>query len=550
MFEFQEKPAGVPKQKKKQAAPQLQDPVGMPHAGLPAQMQSGFPYPGIRPKALNRGQVNPLNSGGAVVQMVRKRVFGLGDIKKADLFYDKTDGKYYHDMKIHTGYTANTDLNVRKEDYDRFSEMETKDRSPQTKLLIETEDNHFAEGFEKSEAVGSETASLIRGKANSKVTPGTEKTDPPPAIRLYAEGNMAHADTLAVHMTDRGKYSSFFDITGEPEPAGETKEAAEAPQSPAALIKATEFESRKAVELRYVDDSLIKVKEKYYENGKNAALKVKEAALKVKKEEIEIVSEWGKIDENGQVHVAKSADTKKYPKKFANNQFPDLCLPMDTKNPSNPSNNVKKKISDYIVGYDAVMEKLDLTMEKLESREAHDNLEASYGGKTGDLSAASKPINPSKRQYDLIQATFFWLPDEKTKETVDRLVAFAKNKYHKLKEGGKLRITLSHEKGGSVSDSLEDKSKYTKAAIEVKTRLDSLKQSHIGGESKLFEVLLKDKDKLYADILKDRGLNDGEANGAHRFDHTQTRNGRKVDGGSISSILSDHIIEAVRKPLA
>lgn len=156
--------------------------------------------------------------------------------------------------------------------------------------------------------------------------------------------------------------------------------------------------------------------------------------------------------------------------------------------------------------------------------------EISFGGNTGDMTHAASE-NP-KRRYDLIQATFFWLPKETNKTNFDALKDFMLNQKNKLKENGKIRVTLTDRNNINLQDMNDDqknaqKNCYTYVADKLTTD-NTLNQ--------LYNIEKKVLGQTYAAALSNLGLNpDGI------FQHTQTATDKKIDS------QGDLVIEATPK---
>lgn len=165
-----------------------------------------------------------------------------------------------------------------------------------------------------------------------------------------------------------------------------------------------------------------------------------------------------------------------------------------------------------------------------------ENLETSFGSRTGDMSrrveaAADRP----KRLYDIIQATFFWVPDYTNDQNYEILQAFMINQAEKLREGGKIRVILSNRNNNQTKNKNYDQ--YRDVANRLAEDPDLSQIYDI--DKKVFKGRNNRGKKVkqtYADKLSALEMN------AASFSHTRTKGDIPVES------FGDLIITAVRKP--
>lgn len=370
-------------------------------------------------------------SPGPTVQMVRKRVKGQNRVFSAeDIYYDKADGRYYKGM---TKEESRGNVTVSGAEYQEYSRLISapdvlpKTRAAKTTILAKAEQDgatkyvgNIAEREEAAER-GMAASDII---ASADIyTAGEVITEPLKAVRLYAEGNMRHAVSLAKAFQQPGKYSLFAGLDAETtmDDADETM--------PEALIKATEFVDLDGLGRRY-----------------------------------------------GQ-----------------------------------------------------------LERENILPRIEQESLEASFGGNTGDM---TRPVTAAadhpKRLYDIIQATFFWLPRNTNDTNFQHLKTFMKNQFVKLKPDGKIRIVLSDKnttKGGKSYNHYHD--------VAEKLTSDEDLCAIYNINIKKFKKKNRKKRKVrqtYSDKLNALGMNE------EQFVHTRTDGDIQVDS------YGDLLIEAILKP--
>lgn len=287
-----------------------------------------------------------------VVQMIRKRVKGSeAAFDAADIYYDKSDNRYYNGMT----QEGEDNVTVTQDEYQEFKEISSKGkRTLKTTILAKAykgTDRKFVKDIpvQEGEAVEDQRAEgAVEGQGAGGAGAGAQAADitvrtqvfseghavaiEPKAVRLYAEGDMRHAASLARAFEEPGKYNQFINMNTRINPEDDDH------LTPEVLIKATEYDPLKKLDRRYGAGS-------------------KEVAL------------------------------------------------------------------------------TRVTAQK--------GLEASFGDTTGDM---TREVGETPgRKYDIIQATFFWKPDETSDENFTKLRDFMKNQRTKLKAGGKIRIILANK---------------------------------------------------------------------------------------------------------
>ncbi len=380
-----------------------------------------------------------------VVQMIRKRVKGReGDFEDTDIYYDKTDGRYYTRV-MQESYG---EITVPREEYQEYKQLVPDDpgsqnihppkRMAKNTILAKAKQgetikyvtniakrNEAADQETVPKEVTEETEAADITTSADIFSEGTAMTTPLKTVRLYAEGNMKHAASLARAFGESGKYGLFEDLDAE------TTLADALAGTPEVLIKATEFDT---------------------------------------------------LDELGRRYGEQ----------------------------------IKTEIRARLTPLE--------------------NLEASFGGRTGDMSrrveaAAYRP----KRLYDIIQATFFWVPKTANKINFENLKNFMKNQVIKLKPGGKIRIVLANKNTGAEND--EAQNSYRWVAKQLVSDSDLRVSYNIS--IKIFKTRSKQGKNIkqtYADKLSALEMN------AASFSHTRTKGDIPVES------FGDLIITAVRKP--
>lgn len=144
------------------------------------------------------------------------------------------------------------------------------------------------------------------------------------------------------------------------------------------------------------------------------------------------------------------------------------------------------------------------------------NLTISFGKETGKMdreSGKDKKDRPN-RQYDLIQATFLWIPGKPSKDSFTILRNFYINRYEDLKDTGRIRAILGTEK---VKGTLAEQNRYSVVAEEL-VKDDEIKKIY---DIKMYKLQDdKQSGKKYSDALTAIGLN---VEGNEGFKHTRTK---------------------------
>lgn len=391
-----------------------------------------------------------------VVQMIRKRVKGREDaFEDTDIYYDKTDGRYY------TGVIQESsgEVTVPREEYQEYKRLVPDDpgsqnihppeRMAKNTILAKAKQGetikyvtNIVEKDEAADLIGATEETAEEETAEEEIesadiaasadifSEGNAMTVPPKTVRLYAEGNMKHAVSLAGAFGQSGKYGLFEDLDAE------TTLADAHAGTPEVLIKATEFDTLDELGRRYEQEE----------------------------QEGEVIS-----------------------------KMMEMITPLE-------------------------------------------NLEASFGGRTGDMSrrveaAADRP----KRLYDIIQATFFWVPDYTNDQNYEILQAFMINQAEKLREGGKIRVILSNRNNNQTKN--KNYNQYRDVANRLAEDPDLSQIYDI--DKKVFKGRNNRGKKVkqtYADKLTALEMNE------EHFSHTRTKGDIPVES------FGDLIITAVRKP--
>lgn len=290
-----------------------------------------------------------------VVQMIRKRVKGAaGTFTEEDIYYDKSDGKYYKGMT----QAGHGDVTIQAGEYEEYKKLvnkdqnipniqnpKNKDRTEKTTILAKTEQGEgkiYAGNIKPVEGhAGEGNAAGTDIAATADIFTVGQEITPLKVVRLYAEGNMKHAASLARAFENPDKYRLF-------EGLGANSAINNADNTtPEVLVKATEYDNLSNLAGRY-------------------------------------------------------------------------------------SGETEGSILNRCTG--------------------PERLEASFGGFTGDMTREHQnkdqnhvPQPPQRRLYDIIQATFFWLPGKTNQENLDQFKNFMSYKMEKLKPGGKIRIILTNK---------------------------------------------------------------------------------------------------------
>jgi len=399
-----------------------------------------------------------LGTAAPVVQMIRKRVKGIADAFAAtDIYYDKRDNRYYNGMTSE-GVGEVTVSQDEKNEFHKLSSNQK--RTSKTTILAEAHkgaDRKFIKDIPEQEEKAGEHQSAEEAREHQRAeeavedqrageavedqrageasaaditvtgdifSEGSVLATEPKTVRLYAEGNMRHAVSLARAFKEPEKYNQFINMDEHMNLAGNNN------LTPEVLIKATEY------------DILEEVQRRYNENRRDNGHRNN--------------SRWDNDHRN----------------------------------------------NDNILG-------------RVQTAEG---LEASFGGSTGDMTrpAGAHP----KRLYDIIQATFFWMPKANNDQNFNKLKSFMINKRAKLKAGGKIRIVLANK--GTNEHQTRNQYRLTANALTEDVDLKTLYTMRI---LELQEPESQEPDKklqTYADRLTQMGMN------TENFQHTRTENSKKV----------------------
>lgn len=482
------------------------------------------------------------------VQCVRKRVYGRTDsVERSDLFYDRSDGKYYYNMR-EIGFRK--DCRIYEDEYRDYLKGRSKDRSSHTVFLAELSDKT---AYIKSpvltapgeQQVYTREAPLYSGVL---VSTGIEDTAPPPIVRLYSEAEMTHASTLAETMTSAARYNAFRKIGyGDLRDAGYSG-------TRAPLIKATEFDDRAHVMARYssnrqynvgkaaknatsaesgnltadqesaLRDIIQKAVKDAFTAGRLLAEKHSRrhgglgnvfrdaggAVAEALDEIFQAISEENTVEPEAAEAVIKweiSVRIKEILEEAAFSLNEEAKVSLNTK--------AKEAImKQFKTGYVAVSSGWNDQERRLSEREDLSSLEVSYGGKTGDMTSPHRPHAP-QRKYDLIQSTFFWMPGVSSLENGKAMLKFFVSQNQKLEPGGIIRlVSFSNNEGMDEAKEgwEEKKNQYGKAAEWVYAQLkrsayytDVRKTLLV--ENNRREGAVQKEGKPYSKELSERGLN-------------------------------------------
>lgn len=422
-----------------------------------------------------------------IVQRIRKRVKGApGSFDESDIYYDKNNGKYYNRMQQEA---SAQDVTVEKIEWDKCKRLsERAGRAEKTTILAEAEQGEQTKFINFAD---SGAPILANEKYQFNTMPfneGNELRVQPKVIRLYAEGYMAHALSLARSLTSSENYRKFYDLE-DIAPADGVHLAADTGDI---LIKATEFDAKGNVAKRY-----------------------------------ETAPEFS-IDNIPQISSEQT-------ERFRNE--PDYARQAMLAYQTGTENITKQFSDDLRVFYEAGLAVYpNLPTGKMYAAQTEERLEASFGtgrlGTTGDMSR-SISARGIQRQYDIIQTTFFWMPWGSNLQNFCALKKFMINQRHKLKQGGKIRVTLINASRRNAE--MDTKNGYLFVANSLIEDADIKRYYYIK------KIELKNAAKCnekYSDRLNALGLNPAG------FTHTQTQKNQEV----LST--GDLVIEATRKPAA
>lgn len=411
---------------------------------------------------------------GDTIQCVRKRVRGNdARIQESDLFYDKSDGKYYSHMR-ELGFQR--DCPIYHDEYQAYSKNAAKDRSSHTIFLAELADKtaYIKSPRLQESAKSPQQPGYTRGTPRYSgvlVSAGIEEIAPPPVVRLYSEAEMTHASTLTKRMNSPARYHAFRKIGYRDLPD------IIHPGLSSPLIKATEFDDRKQVMARYSSSQ------------KSSSEKTKDAFMTGRL----LAAEHRQRFEHP--NGVLENDRNRFETELFNKVIAELCSGRDGAPEDGEWNTIKEEIriraravlvragvrvpednpdaantpakvilNGLKKGYLAVSQGWPAQKQAMNDREQLPALEVSYGGRTGDMTAEHTPHTP-QRQYDLIQSTFFWLPGVDSLGNARAILSFFDVQHLKLKPGGIIRFVGFSDNGNETQDGWQEKqNQYEKAA--------------------------------------------------------------------------------------
>lgn len=421
------------------------------------------------------------------IQCVRKRVRGNGtSIEKTDLFYDKSDTKYYFNMR-ELGFARGCRIYQDEyKEYEKWVKDNSKDRSPNTIFLAKLADGtaYIKPQISRVRDMGIQSAAVSGQQTKDAhetplysgrlVSVGIEEIAPPPAVRLYSEAEMTHASTLAKNLTSPARYSAFRRIGYEDLPDA-SYAGVNVP-----LIKATEYDDRLHVMARYSSDQ------------KSGKTRTKAAFMQGRELAVKHMSKHG-----GDVNKLRADEQ-------AEQERTDLKTRLADEGAQ----------SNFDRGYDAVIGGWKNLYEQLLERERHSFLEVSYGGKTGDMTA-EHTSHPYQRQYSLIQSTFFWLPGVDSIVNARAMLQFFLAHFHKLEPGGIIRLvsfsnneeSRDGNRKNKNTDWRKTKNQYGKAADWVCAQLQRHEYYIDVRKTLLYDRHKQSEKQSYATRLSELGLN-------------------------------------------
>lgn len=392
---------------------------------------------------------------GDTIQCVRKRVRGNdGQIKVTDLFYDKSDGKYYNHMR-ELGFQR--DCPIYYDEYQAYSKNAAKDRSSHTIFLAELADKtaYIKSPRLQESAKSPQQPGYTRGTLRYSgvlVSAGIEEIAPPPVVRLYSEAEMTHASTLAKRMDSPARYHAFRKIGYRDLPD------IIHPDLSAPLIKATEFDDRKQVMARY-SSSQKSSSEKTKDAFMTGRLLAAEHRQRFETKLFNSVNAGPRCEIDEILEIIKEEI-----RATAIEVLVRAIIRLHEANPNDLNTLAKVILNGLKKGYLAVWQGWPAQKQALNEREKLPALEVSYGGRTGDMTAEHTPHTP-QRQYDMIQSTFFWLPGVDSLGNARAILRFFDVQHLKLKPGGIIRFVGFSDNGNETQDGWQEKqNQYEKAA--------------------------------------------------------------------------------------
>lgn len=392
---------------------------------------------------------------GDTIQCVRKRVRGNdARIQESDLFYDKSDGKYYSHMR-ELGFQR--DCPIYHDEYQAYSKNAAKDRSSHTIFLAELADKtaYIKSPRLQESAKSPQQPGYTRGTPRYSgvlVSAGIEEIAPPPVVRLYSEAEMTHASTLAKRMNSPARYHAFRKIGYRDLPD------IIHPDLSAPLIKATEFDDRKQVMARY-SSSQKSSSEKTKDAFMTGRLLAAEHRQRFETKLFNSVNAGPRCEIDEILEIIKEEI-----RATAIEVLVRAIIRLPEANPNDLNTLAKVILNGLKKGYLAVWQGWPAQKQALNEREKLPALEVSYGGRTGDMTAEHTPHTP-QRQYDMIQSTFFWLPGVDSLGNARAILRFFDVQHLKLKPGGIIRFVGFSDNGNETQDGWQEKqNQYEKAA--------------------------------------------------------------------------------------
>ncbi len=439
------------------------------------------------------------------IQCVRKRVRGNeSSIQETDLFYDKSNAKYYNHMKEEN---IRTDCQINQQEYDEYLKVYSKNRSSHTIFLPKLADGTAyikppisrVQDMENqsSEASGQQMQDAHETPFYSgRLVSVGDETIAPPTVRLYSEAEMTYASTLAENMITPALYSAFRRIGYE-----DLSDAAYSGVN-APLIKATEYDDRLHVIARYSSDQ------------KSRKTRTKAAFMQGRELATKHMSKYvGNVEMSDQDRQIIILREKAAEIVAATARMIEAMGGIEAQK-DNIVRISRKIEKEFLRGYDVVRKGWDAFDSQLSEREGHSSLEVSYGGKTGDMTA-EHTSHPYQRQYSLIQSTFFWLPGADSIDNAKAMLQFFLTHFDKLGPGGIIRlVSFSNNverRGGNSESQNKDwrkkKNQYREAADWVYAQLQRHEHYVDVRKTLLYDQYKQNEKQSYATRLSKLGLN-------------------------------------------
>ncbi len=488
-----------------------------------------------------------------VVQMVRKRVKGIENtFADTDIYFDKSDNHYYNDMTPE----GKDNVTVSQVEYLEFDNISsTNKRTPKTTILAEAHkgaDRKFVyyKPAQKAETVenpraeshveGPRAESHVEGPRAEGAVEGQRAESPVDGPRaesavegLRAEGHVegqraeSHVEGQRAEGAVEGPRAESHVEGQRAEGAVEGQRAEGAVEGPRAESPVDGPRAESAVEgLRAEGDGAgaqaadITVTGDIFSVGSVLATEPKAVRL---------------YAEGNMRHAASLASAFGISGKY--NQFIEMDRQMNPEDNDVSTPEVLIKATEYDPLGNLDGRYGDKSQENTLARvKGKERLEVSFGGRTGNMSRELMDKGTPKRLYDIIQATFFWIPEFTNDQNFNMLKGFMMNQRAKLKDGGKIRIVLANKD----TLYLENYNHYRQTANNLicdrdLNQLFNMRKIVLKERKRNRRGQMKTTGQTYADRLKQMGMN------SENFQHTRT------DTPGVVEAYSDLLIEATPK---